>query len=60
MEREKNVIPKEKLDYIAKKLKINSGTSESFEKVKIDLKNISKCLVVAGSLYFLGSLLKKN
>tara|TARA_Y100001970_G_scaffold189148_1_gene230004 strand:+ start:1087 stop:2358 length:1272 start_codon:yes stop_codon:yes gene_type:complete len=60
MERERNVIPKEKLDYIAKKLKINSATSKSFEKVKVDLKNVSKCLVVAGSLYFLGSLLKKN
>ena len=60
MQREKNVIPKEELHKIATKLNINSSVSKSFETVKNEISSSPKCLVATGSLYFIGSLLKKN
>ena len=60
MRREKNVIPKEELHEIATKLNINSSVSKSFETVKNEIPSSPKCLLVTGSLYFIGSLLKKN
>ncbi len=60
MQREKNVIPKEELQKIATKLNINSSVSKSFETVKNEISSSPKCLVATGSLYFIGSLLKKN
>ena len=61
MEREKNVFPKEKLKYIADSLNINSCTANNLDDVKNDLKNSSCDLfLITGSLYFIGSILKKN
>ena len=61
MKRQKNIYKKEKLKQVAEKLKIKSELAKDFNQVKKDLATYSsKCLLVTGSLYFVGSLLKNN
>ena len=61
MEREKNVFPKEKLKDIADSLNIKSAIANNLDDIKEDLKDTSCDLfLITGSLYFIGSILKKN
>ncbi len=61
MERQKNVIPKAELKRVADQLNIKAEVADDFNEIKKKLFNYrSKCLLITGSLYFVGNLLGKN